>query len=391
MTVIVSIAAKNYLPRVRVLAASLQTWHPELSLHVLLADELAGELDPASEPYRLVTLDELQMADQRQFCFRYDIKQRAAALKPYFLQHLLDQGHQHVLFIDPDMLVTASLAPLLEPLQQHAILLTPHLLHPASGQLAAQRELEILRAGMFNAGVIGVSASAQGQAFLAWWRQRLALHAQDSVAEGMYYDQRWLDLVPGLFDQLYVVRDAGCNVAHWNLGERPLEWRNAELLCAKQLCRLIHFSGYDPNSPERLSYHADWIAPDSGSPLAALLEDYRQRLLVAGQAQVDGWRTAWEHFDNGLTISPILRKIFAANATHERFGDPFHCGQGSFFQWLCLPVDDQQPPLSNLWDSLIKLTPALQKLWPDHLGADRQAFLDWVSMEGATTIEYRPS
>ena len=36
----------------------------------------------------------------------------------------------------------------------------------------------------------------------------------------MHYDQRWLDLVPALFDDVHIVRDPGCNVAYWNLPER---------------------------------------------------------------------------------------------------------------------------------------------------------------------------
>ena len=382
MTVIASIAAKNYLPRVRVLAESLRRHHPDLQLQVLLADELAGELDPAKESYRLVAMSELAMAGQRQFCFRYAIKQRAAALKPYFIQHLLDQGHDNVLFIDPDMVLTARLDPLLKPLQQQAIILTPHLLQPASGNMAIARELEMLQAGMFNGGVIGVSDEPQGRAFLTWWQQRVAYHALDSVAEGMYYDQRWLDFAPGLFDRLQVVCDAGCNVAHWNLIERPLAWRNGELYSGDTLCRLVHFSGYDPLLPLRLSGHADWTSADASPALFELLQSYRQQLLDAGHEQAQGWISAWGHFNNGQPIAPILRAIFNTVPWLTHFVDPFACSAGSFFAWLDEAADNQEPPLSNLWDRLPEVAPEVHQRWPQHRTTNRSAYLTWAHNEG---------
>lgn len=334
MTLVASIAAKNYLPRVRVLANSLREHHPELRLQVLLVDELAGELDPATEPYDLLPFARLGMTEQRQFCFRYDIKQRAAALKPYLLEHLLDQGHQHVLFLDPDMLVTAPLSPLLEASRQQAILLTPHLLQPASGPQAAERELEMLRAGQFNGGVIGVSNEPQGRAFLTWWQERLVQHAQNSVAEGMYYDQRWLDLAPALFERLGVLRNPGCNLAHWNLAEHPLNQKGEKFYCGNQLCRLVHFSGFDPLRPELLSGHAEWLDPRGNSTLLELMHSYSRRLLDAGHEQALGWHSSWEHFANGQPITAEMRSLYRRTTRAWPLEDPFACGPGSFLDWL---------------------------------------------------------
>lgn len=380
--IVASIAAKNYLPRVRVLAASLREQHPELDLQVLLSDQLDCELEAADEPYRLLQLSELDLVEPAQFCFRYDIKQRSSALKPYFLEHLLDQGHRAVLFLDPDMLVTGKLSTLLAPLAHYPILLTPHLLRAATGSQGVQRELEILQAGIFNAGVIGVSDCAVARRFLRWWKQRLNRHTQNSVAEGMYYDQRWLDFVPSLFPPVHIVRDPGCNVAHWNLSERPLSFINETLQADRQICRLMHFSGYNPAKPESLSNHADWVSPTAHDPIHRLMSHYQQLLGNAGQEQANTWQPAWEHFANGVPIARIVREIYAAGSAGEAFDDPFASGKQSFFNWLLHPVDLQQPRITHLWDALIRLRPQLQARWPDHLGADRVSFFAWAQDEG---------
>ena len=43
------------------------------------------------------------------------------------------------------------------------------------------------------------------------------------MPEGLFVDQRWVDLVPALFDDYVVMKRAGLNVAYWNLHERSIE------------------------------------------------------------------------------------------------------------------------------------------------------------------------
>lgn len=380
--VVASIVAKNYLPRVRVLAASLREHHPELQLQVLLCDQLDGEIDPSNEPFQLVQPNVLELKNLQQFCFRYDLRQRCSALKPFFLEYLLDQQHAAVLFLDPDMLVTAPLTTLLEPLANMPILLTPHLLHATGDAQCLQREMEILRAGIFNAGVIGVAESSVARCFLTWWKQRLHCHTQDSIAEGMYYDQRWLDLVPSLFRPVHIVRDAGCNVAHWNLNERMLSLHGSDPQIAGLTCRLMHFSGYDPAQPERLSQHADWTDSALDTPIRTLMMRYRQLLYSSGQVTAASWQPAWEHFANGLPVAACVRRLYASHNPAKWDPDPFGCTPASFFQWLMQPVDAKNPVITRLWQQLHGQCPELLQRWPDALGQDRQGFATWINMEG---------
>lgn len=385
--VVASIAAKNYVPRVRVLAASLHQYHPELALQVLLSDRLDGEIVPGNEPYSLVQLSDLGLVDEQQFCFRHDLRGRASALKPLYLEYLLNHGYSAVLFLDPDTLVTAPLDPLLDPLQSGSIVLTPHLLHPPGDAQGVQRELEILRAGVFNAGVVGVSESAEASTFLAWWKQRLDRHSQDSVAEGMYYDQRWLDFVPGLFPSVHIVRDAGCNVAHWNLNERPLDLEGGGIRIDGRLCRLMHFSGHRHAVPDRLTTHADWVSSTGTVEIRVLTATYRRLLSQAGEAAAATWRPAWEHLDNGLSVPPVVRAIYAASDPGEWAADPFRCGEHSFFDWLVRDADGQEPVITNLWHRLWNIRAEFQARWPEPLGHSRAAFAAWIEAEGRSQYD----
>lgn len=86
----------------------------------------------------------------------------------------------------PDALVAA--------LDAAPIVLVPALEEP----LDPERELEVLAAGVFDAGVLAVRRGAEP--FLDWWRARLA--AEPDLAA----PQRWLNLVPGYFE-CTVLRD----------------------------------------------------------------------------------------------------------------------------------------------------------------------------------------
>lgn len=252
---IVTVFARNYLPRARVLAASLRRFHPELPLLALcvgpVRDVAPWEMlrPPIAVP-RGAT-----------------IKAAASAAKPLALELALDRGFASAVYLDPDILVRAPLTELFAIVARHAVTLTPHLLDPLAGDDRIVRELNILQSGTFNAGFIGVSRSADARAFLAWWRERVSDQCEHAVAEGVYYDQRWLDLAPVFFDDVRVWRDPEYNAAHWNVPERDLS-----------RARFIHFSGFDPSRPDVVTRYSRRLTADAYGPL---LQEYARLLREA--------------------------------------------------------------------------------------------------------------
>ena len=108
-------------------------------------------------------------------------------------------------------------------------------------------ELDILLAGSYNLGFLAIGATPTTRTFLKWWQDRLYANCQIAFDKGMFVDQRWIDLVPGLFDGVHILRGPEYNVAYWNLHSRSVEFRNGRLTVNSQPCRFFHFSGFDPN------------------------------------------------------------------------------------------------------------------------------------------------
>jgi hypothetical protein len=235
----------------RVLAESLERHHPG----VPLVGALIGPPPPDGLPFPTVPAEALGTLGGD------DVMAIACALKPALIAHLLDAGHPSVLYLDPDQWLLAPVADVLERVAAHAMVLTPHLVRPHD----AGRELMVLVAGAYNAGLVGCADRPETRRFLAFWNDRIRRHPVAAVDRGLNYDQRWLDLAPGHLDDLHILRAPDINVGHWRL---PVEVPP----------RLMHFSGFDPERPGRVSAYSD------GPPgaLAPLLEAYARALRGAG-------------------------------------------------------------------------------------------------------------
>ncbi len=280
---VVTAAAPNYMAQTRVMAASLRRFHPDVPLYVLLA----APRQPAQALHRLgprvLGLEDLRVEGLASLLLRYDCKELCASLKPWLLRMALDCGHRTAVFLDPDMLVLETLAPVFEQASRHALALTPHLL-PGSA-MAPDEHLEraLLMAGMFNGGLVAASDCAEARRFLDWWAQRLRTHCIEEVREGFHFDQRWLDLAPGFVSDLILLRDPGVNAAYWRLPWLRLERRGEAFFAQGAPLRLFHFSGYDPRRPDQATrFRPGWSIEDAGE--AADLFRLYQRLLIE-----EGW------------------------------------------------------------------------------------------------------
>lgn len=278
-----TIISKDYLPFARVLASSFQEHHPEVPFHVLLADEVDGRIDQLKEPFPILSLGDTGITGIPGFGHGYSRIQLLCAAKPFLLSHLLDAGYETAVYLDADILV---LADMLRPLREaagKAVVLTPHLLEPLVSGDRADRELNILQSGCFNAGFMSVSEQPSSRQFLSWWQKRVSEHCQPAVAEGMHFDQRWLDLAPVFFEDVQVMRHPGFNVGHWNLPERELRQDERGITAAGEPCCFFHFSGFAPERPQVVTrYNNRLTMDDIGPAAAALFGKYVTLLEAAG-------------------------------------------------------------------------------------------------------------
>lgn len=381
-----TIVSKPYLPLARVLAASFHEHHPDIPFFVLLADEVDGYFEPDREAYQLIPLDDLPIPNLERFRFQHPQQPLSYASTPFLLHHLLDLGFSRVLFYKQESLVTGDQGPVYDRLEEHSIVLTPHLLAPLDGPEGLERELNILQSGVFNIGMLGVSDTTEARRFLEWWEDRTYTHCRVDLDAGMHYEQRWVDLVPAYFEGALILRDPGANVGHWNLPERNVRHVGERFEVDGGPGRLFRFSGFEPERPFAITRHSRRLDMSSVGPAAEVFRQYLSLLERAGYAEARAWPYAWATFDDGTPIPEIARDIhLGLGDGAERFGNPFSRSEpDSFCTWLARPGIDGIPPL---WRAIYRRRPDVQQAFPEIEGRDRESFMQWIRNSGAREHE----
>ncbi len=327
-----TIVAKNYLAYARTLAKSVQRASPGVAMYVLFVDDVAGFVDPAAETFRSLGLDDLPLPRPAEFKFRYDVMELSTAVKPFLLRELFARGHGQVLYIDPDIWVFRPLDELFAFLDESDVLLTPHLTGPL-GDGRYPDERDILLSGTYNLGFLGIADTPNVHRLLDWWGARCEFLCVSDITHGMFVDQRWMDLAPGLADRVRVLRDPGWNVAYWNLKHRALAGPPGAPTADGSPVRFYHWSGFNPTRPTALSKHQDRYPTIETEPLLSMAREYSAELLSAGYRSSTAWPYSLGFFKDGHPISTEMRDLFRQHPPGA-FPDPFEpAGADSFVTW----------------------------------------------------------
>lgn len=306
-----TIVSRNYLAYALTLMQSLAQQHPHSRRYVCLADRGLDDPDLHNPLFDCVGIDQLDLPDFDAFVFRYDILELNTAIKPYMFRWLrrrhADQG---LVYLDPDILVIAPLSAVQQALDQGALLLlTPHLNAPTTDD-RHPGELAILASGTYNLGFAAIGAHARADALIDWWADKLEFGCVADPAAGLFTDQKWMDLAPGLFDGVHILRDDGYNLAYWNLAQRAVRQRDGQWLANNQALVFVHFSGVDIDDPQRFSRHQDrYRAQDIGA-LRPLYDTYIALLRSNGHAVHRRKPYAFAAFADGECIARPLRAVY---------------------------------------------------------------------------------
>lgn len=189
-------------------------------LHVLLIDGSPKNTTEIPQNICFFSLKNLAEKIGEKIVLKYKNKDKLRwALKPVFLTFLL-RKYSKVIYVDNDIFFFNDFSFLFEKLEKKAVLLTPHFYEPNPQK--NQNWLEAnFRVGLYNAGFIGVNATAIP--FLNWWANCCLYNIKKAYWRGLFDDQKYLDLVPVLFDDVEIIKHRGCNLAGWNFTNYPHE------------------------------------------------------------------------------------------------------------------------------------------------------------------------
>lgn len=320
-----TIVAKNYLPMARVLADSWHQYHPGCPLFVLFLDSPSGFFSPEAEDFHSVSVFDLNIANLSGFLFKYTVLEASTAVKPYLLDYLFQRyGINKLLYLDPDILILNSLSDLSQQLDKDNFLLTPHLLSPAPNDGRSLTDHDILKSGVYNLGFLGIRNGLEAKRMLRWWSDKLYHHCVVAIEQNLFVDQRWMDLAPGLFDGVRILRDPGYNVAYWNLHERYVSTFDGITVNGTAPLRFLHFSGFDADKPWVVSKHQNRFKTVDIGELSKLYLLYRDLLLEKGWDEAKRWTYGNDYFLSGVKIPLSARRYYwSLGPNVAELGNPF--------------------------------------------------------------------
>ena len=353
MDVIFTIVSRNYAAQAATLMESLAAQEPAARRVVVATDGPIPHLERLAE-----VIDARDVgAPYAAMSVYYDALELNTAVKPYvFRRFLTEPGVTSATYLDPDIFVFRPLTAVRAGLAEAQLALTPHLTRPLLGS-AMPNDHAILKSGSFNLGFCAARAEAKVVDLMSWWADRCEFDCRVDLKNGLFTDQRWMDLSPGFVDSLAILRTPTLNLAYWNLEGRTLA-RSAEGWTVDgEPLGFFHFSGFDPSRPDVLSKHQDRVRVTPGTPLAELLAEYAAAMLRNGHETSRSIPYAHLCFPSGRRITPAMRRRALRAA---RDGKDFSAGVTEAVEaWVDAP--DPEAALPGLPD----VTRTMEQVWRD--------------------------
>jgi glycosyltransferase involved in cell wall biosynthesis len=309
-----TVVSNNYLHFARTLLQTVSRFHPDADIYCIIVDRDLGPSAEYSSEFSVLHMSDLNIPDVDRMAFQYDVLELNTAVKPWAFETLLRRGYESVFYIDPDIFLYQPLGHVVDALQSNFdIVVTPHLLSPILDD-KRPTELDIRRAGTYNFGFCAVRNSQNTLRFLRWWQGKLARDCIVDQDRGIFVDQSWIDLVPGLFDNVCILRSPGYNVAYWNLAQRVVAqdldgtWKvDGEPLA------FFHFSGFNPLAPEVFSKHQNRFTLSNLGPAASLALEYAEVLIKNGAKRFSSLPYGYARFSDGTHIPKGFRRLYLQN------------------------------------------------------------------------------
>jgi glycosyltransferase involved in cell wall biosynthesis len=385
-TAFFTICATNYIAFARVLMRGVARHHPAAARYVILVDE--RQTDLSGDDFEVILASDLALPQFENFCFRYEISELSTAVKPYAILELFRRSFERCIFLDPDIAVYRPLNEAFDALSGDGqAALTPHRLTPGIGA-GWPTDRDLLRVGAYNLGFLAVRQTSQVIQVVEWWASRLERECLVALEDGLFVDQKWIDLWPSFCAHTTILRHPGYNVAYWNLGERKIERSGSDYLVNGKPLVFFHFSGVMPHHRDVLSKHQHFFTPKNIGHADHLLQSYITEVLDSGHAELERMACRYSLFEHGVPIPPLARSFFRRD--ERRFPNPyrtvFQALQAPSTELAVNPGDIVSTAAHELW----RLRPDLQQAFPINTPQSQLGFAEWFARHGCAEARLDP-
>ena len=311
--VIFTIIAQNYIGYAMTLGKSLRKSNPELDFFIYFADGISIEIEKLLNEYNFHGIDVLKMNARDtllQMAFYYDVTEYCTSVKPFVISELMDKGYKTVTYIDPDIYVYGSLvSTVIADLEHSNIVLTPHICSPIQDNYEPKEQVH-LYSGTYNLGFIAIKNNTVSKSFVDWWIDKCHESCFADPINGLFVDQKWINLVPGMFEGVHISRHLGLNIAYWNLHERKVV--DGKINNQHDLI-FFHFSGFVTKDINCISKYQNRYTLEDRDDLYPYFENYKNEFdsVVSRLPTLPMYK--FLKYSTGAKISLLARRFYFWN------------------------------------------------------------------------------
>lgn len=224
MKIAFTICTNSFLSMARTAAASFLKHHPDYAFFIGLIDYRDEKISQWYEGYKIVPVHELGIPHLEEMAQRYNIVELSCALKSYFTEYIFrtEPAVTEIAYLDSDLYFYSPMTGLSELHQQYDIILTPHLIKPMTFDGKQPDEIAYLATGTYNGGFYSLKVTENSRRFIDWWCERMRYYCVYRLGQGLFVDQKWMNLIPVFFDKVHIIKHPGYNISYWNLHERQV-------------------------------------------------------------------------------------------------------------------------------------------------------------------------
>ncbi len=382
----ITIASKNYISLAISLASSYKRHHPTNDFIIILVDQSDDMVPKKFESgAEIIEISELPIPDLGNFIYRYSIMELNTAVKPFALSHLFDsRNYETLLYLDPDIYIYRPMSEVYEALNAASIVLTPHMRSPFFDEMSPN-DAAILQSGTYNLGFIGLKNGPTSKKLLDWWMTKLYRDCIVDIPNGLFVDQKWIDLVPGFFPDHRIIYSPAYNVAYWNLHERKIRQVDSTWHADGTPIAFFHFSGYSPFNPSKLSKHQNRHQLEDYPELKKLVNEYKDILIANFYAETTEWAYAYQTLRNGVEIPlRMVNSIMQWAARNQvPLPNPLNDADNFCKALMSKGISLDHPNCILLYSFILSSRPDVREAYPSAIfNAEDSGFKGWINYSG---------
>ena len=300
------------------------------------------------------------------------------AVLPLLFGALLGEGAESVIYLGAGQRVLGPLHELTRSLADHEVLLVTRL---ASSTRMRATFGEHRARGVFSREVLGVRGGQATTSLLSAWPRYF-----DDADGGTVTVRAWLDSLPALAQDLFVLRDPRYGADPWTLAQQPVDAIEEIVTIEGRPVLTFDFSELNPGDPLSLCDQTDCVDLSSAPALAQLSIRHAEDLIAAGFEQDAVHRvSSFAQLEGGVLLTPTIRRLLVAGVESGLLREsPFtDAGRTALVECLATPSDRGKAfGLTQLHMAIWDARSDLRSAYPHIDGPDGPAFAGWLCRYG---------